>query len=470
MPLGTQKAHRPAAGDRASLQARTMRILIIAQVLSGAGLAAGITVGALLAEQMLGSTSVAGLPAALFTAGSAAAALLVGRISQRSGRRVGLSAGYAAGALGAAGVVLAAVLDSVPLLVVSLVIYGAGFATSLQARYAGADLAEPSHRGRAVSFILVATTLGAVAGPNLVDVTGNLAEAIGIPRLAGPFGLAALAYGLAALVLSALLRPDPLISARAFAVELDAAPTTSAPAGAAASPGSGRPAGPPRRPVSSVSSDVEGDSLAARGRSLRLAASAMIVTQVVMTAVMTMTPIHMRDHGHGLGATGLVIAIHIGCMYLPSPLTGVLADRLGRRPVIAAGALVLLAAGIISALAPAGSVALLALSLGLLGLGWNFGLIGGTALVTDAAPLETRAKTQGTVDLGVALAGAAGGLSSGVIVASTSFTVLSLAGGALALAIIPIMLRTGGSHPDRGSQAEASEAEPARRDERAKVP
>ena len=143
----------------------------------------------------------------------------------------------------------------------------------------------------------------------------------------------------------------------------------------------------------------------------------MIVTQIVMVAVMTMTPIHMRDHGHGLSATGLVISIHVAAMFLPAPLSGLLADRIGRRPTLVAGALTLLAAGIVAAAAPDDSVAVLAVALALLGLGWSLGLVAGTAMVTDATPLARRARTQGSVDLGVALAGATGGISSGFVVA-----------------------------------------------------
>lgn len=155
------------AGDgayRAWAQRRVLRALVFAQVFGGAGLAAGVSVGALIAKDLLSSTSGAGLPAALFTAGSAGAAATVGRLSQRRGRRFGLTAGYATGAIGGAVVVLAAVTENVPLLFVSLLVYGAGTATNLQCRYAGADLAEESRRGRAVSTVLVATAVGAVAG------------------------------------------------------------------------------------------------------------------------------------------------------------------------------------------------------------------------------------------------------------------------------------------------------------------
>jgi MFS family permease len=395
--------------ERARLHRRTLWVLVASQVLGGLGIAAGVTVGALLAEDVLGATSLAGLPIALLTLGSAGAALAVGALSERRGRRPGLAAGYLTGALGGAGVVVAAALPSPPLLLLSLVLYGAGTATGLQARYAGADLALPARRGTAVSTVLVATTLGAVAGPNLVAPTGVLAEGVGLPALAGPFVLASAAYAAAGLVLLVALRPDPLLVAR----RMHAAVTTVASAVTA------------RTDVAAV----------------RLGAVVMVVTQLVMVAVMTMTPVHMRDHGHGLAATGLVIGLHVAAMFLPSPLTGRLADRYGARPVAVAGGGCLLAAGLLAAAAPGSSVALLALALVLLGLGWNLGLLAGTTLLTAALPLAGRARTQGRVDVAVALSGAAGGLGSGVVVAASGFWTLSLAGGALSLVVLAAVLR-----------------------------
>ena len=412
--MSATAAARAGARDVEALQRRTLRVLLAAQVLAGAGLAAGVTVGALLAEDMLGSTGLSGVPSALLTFGSAGAAVGVGRLSHRSGRRPGLAAGYAVGAIGGAGVVLAAAVDSVPLLLLSLLLYGSGSATNLQARYAGADLAEPHRRGRAVSTVLVATTLGAVAGPNLVAPMGSVAASLGIRELAGPFLLATAAYALAAVVVSASLRPDPLLTAREVADE--AARAATAQGLAAATPG--------------VTNTVL----------LRLGATAMVVTQLVMVAIMTMTPVHMRDHGHGLGAAGLVISLHIAAMFLPSPITGVLVDRLGRRPLIAAAGVTLLSSGLLAAAAPPESVVLLAVALVLLGLGWNLGLVAGTALLTDAVPLDSRARTQGTVDVGVALAGATGGLGSGLVVAVAGYAALGLAGALIALALIPTLL------------------------------
>ncbi|MFG2313442.1 MFS transporter [Streptomyces tendae] len=400
--------------DPVRAQRRILRVLVASQILSGAGLAAGVTVGALLAQDMLGTTSLAGLPSALFTAGSALTAVTVGRISQARGRRPGLATGYLAGAIGSAGVITAAVLDNPVLLFLALFVYGAGTATNLQARYAGADLAPPGHRARAVSTVLVATTLGGVAGPNLAAPAGTLAEHLGIPHLAGLFVISGAAYALAALVLALWLRPDPLLLARtvAQAKESDAAANPAA-----------------------------ADTGESRG-GVVLGALVMILTQLVMVAIMTMTPVHMHDHGHSTAASGLVIGIHIGAMYLPSPLTGWLVDRYGRMKLAAASGVTLLAAGILAAAAPSGSVALLALALALLGLGWNFGLVSGTSIITDTVPLATRAKTQGLVDVSIAIAGATGGITSGIMVAATSYPTLALTGGILSLALLPAVAAT----------------------------
>ncbi|MET0234999.1 MAG: MFS transporter [Kibdelosporangium sp.] len=406
-PVGTGNLPRSQA------QRRTLIVLVAAQVLSGAGLAAGVTVGALLAQDMLSSTSLAGLPSAVATAGSALAAVTVGHISQNRGRRPGLASGYLAGAIGSAGIVTAAVTGSALLLFIAMFVYGAGMATNLQARYAGADLATPAHRARAVSTVLVATTLGGVAGPNLTSLTGDLALSLGIPYLAGPFILAGAAYALATVVLAVWLRPDPLLLARALETERTSQP------GHVADPTAGT-----RR------SGVLAGTLI------------MVLTQLVMVAIMTMTPIHMHEHGHGTTASGLVIAIHIAAMYLPSPLTGWLVDRFGRLTIAAVSGLALLAAGIVAASAPDDSVAGYAVALALLGLGWNFGLVTGTAIVTDSVPLATRARTQGRVDVSIAIAGATGGMASGLVVAAAGYPLLAIGGGILALAIVPAAAAT----------------------------
>lgn len=384
--------------------------MVLSQVLGGAGLAAGVSVGALLAKEMLGTETFAGLPAALFTLGSAGAAFTIGRLTQRWGRRVGLALGFTVGGIGAVGVVVAAFMASVPLLLFSLFIYGAGTATNLQARYAGTDLADPTRRGTAISVALTATTLGAVAGPNLIAPMGRLAETIGIPALAGPFILAAVAYTTAGLVLVALLRPDPYLVARQIEMGtqgIDVTPTATDP-----------------RPRLGV----------------YVGASVMIAAQVAMTAIMTMTPVHMRGHHHGLSAVGLVIGLHIAAMYLPSLLTGALVDRIGPTPVAVASGITLLAAGLVAAQAPGSSLGLIVTALMLLGLGWNFGIISGTAFVVDSTGPANRPRVQGSVDVLIAIAGAAGGGMSGVVMSAGGYALLSLSCGLLAVALMPALL------------------------------
>ncbi|MEK4868129.1 MFS transporter [Niallia sp. FSL W8-1348] len=401
-----------SADKQKSLYKRTLFIVSISQIFGGAGLAAGVTVGALLAQQMLGTDAFAGLPTALFTLGSAGAALFVGRFSQRYGRRIGLTAGFIIGGIGAIGVIVSAIINSIILLFISLLIYGAGTATNLQARYAGTDLANNKQRATAISITMVFTTFGAVAGPNLVNVMGNFAFSIGIPSLAGPFILAAAAYILAGLVLFIMLRPDPLVIARSIEANQKSNDTRA-----------------------STTREYTEDK-----RGIIVGAAIMVLTQIVMVAIMTMTPVHMRHHGHDLGAVGLVIGFHIGAMYLPSLITGILVDKFGRIVMAIISGITLLVAGLISAFAPGDSMILLVIALSLLGLGWNFGLISGTALIVDSTEPSTRAKTQGTVDVLIALSGAAGGALSGMIVAGSSYSTLSLVGGILSIVLIPVVI------------------------------
>ncbi|MEY2372745.1 MFS transporter [Lysinibacillus capsici] len=396
-----------------NLYRRVLIVVSLSQIFGGAGLAAGITVGALLAQQMLGTDAYAGVPSALFTLGSAVAAFIVGKLSQRYGRRIGLSTGFIVGGLGAIGVVLATLINSIVLLFASLLIYGAGTATNLQARYAGTDLANNKQRATAVSTTMLMTTFGAVLGPNLVEWMGKVALSIGIPALAGPFLLSALAFIMAGLVLFTMLRPDPLEIAKAIEAHKQKMNKENQ---------------TPSMPISS------------NKRGLAVGATVMVLTQIVMVAIMTMTPVHMKHHGHGLAEVGIVIGFHVGAMYLPSLVTGMLVDKIGRTAMSIASGITLLLAGVVAAFAPSDSMVLLIVALSLLGLGWNFGLISGTAQIVDATEPSTRAKTQGKMDVFVALAGASGGALSGMVVANSSYAVLSLAGGLLSLVLIPVVI------------------------------
>ncbi len=396
---------------------RTLRVLVAGQVLGGVGLAAGVAVGALLAQDMLDGDSLTGLPVAVATAGGALAAPPIARLMNARGRRPGLSLGYLLGALGATIVVVAAALGNFALVIVGMALFGAGNSASLLARFAGADLALPLRRGRAVSTVLFATTFGAVAGPNLIDATGVWARAVGLPELAGPFALSAVAYAAAAVVVASALRPDPLLLARALDAEV-AEPAAAGPASRG------------------------GWSDIAHGPALT-GVTGMVVAQLVMVGVMTMTPLHMRAHGHDLSVIGLVISIHIAGMYLFSPLVGVLCDRVGRMPTLRAGAATLTLAGALAALADPGSRAVLSVALFLLGLGWSLCLVAGSTMVVDAVPLTRRARAQGNVDLLIGIAGATGGLGAGFLLGAASFAALGLLAAVISVVFLgPRWLRT----------------------------
>ncbi|MER7705915.1 MFS transporter [Kitasatospora sp. NPDC097605] len=424
-PLSPQVAAGPRHPPEHPAQRRVLAVLVVSQLVSGVGLTAGVVVGSLIAEEMLGSTGLAGLPTALFTGGSMLGALGIGRLCQARGRRPGLGLGYAVGALGSVGVVVAVAADQVALLLPALLVYGAGTATNLIARYAGADLAAPERRGRAVSRVLLAATLGAVAGPNLVALVGGPAEDWGIPRTAAPFVLAAVGYAVAAVVLGALLRPDPLRSARARDPVASAEPAEPA-----------DPADPaePAEPADGAARDPVRTPGVATGLWI------MVLGQFPKVALMAMAPVHLAANGHGTAAIGLVVSLHIGAMFLPSPLSGLLVDRWGALPAAAAAGVTLAAAALLAGLAPGDSLPLFAAALLLAGVGWNLGLVGGTAVVTAAAPPARGAATQGLADVGLSVAGCTGGLLSGPVVAAGGYGTLAVGCALVALLVTSLAL------------------------------
>jgi MFS family permease len=386
---------------------RTLIVVSIAQVFSGFGLAAGITVGALLAAEVWNSTALAGVPAVIMTVGSSAAALVIAGISQRRGRRLGLALGYGAGALGAVGIVVGVWQELDALMLVSFLVYGAGSAANLQARFAGADLAPAASRARAMSIVLMATTLGAVLGPLFSSTSGDAVSEWGLPALLGPFVVAFAAYALGAIVLAVALRPDPLLTARAL------------------------------RAQDSVGQATEAERHGWRGR-VAAAIAIMVIAQAVMIAVMTMTPIHLQNHHHAIGAIGVVIAAHVAAMYVPSPLSGWLVDTYGGVPVSILSGVVFIGAGVTAALADPDSLGGSVAALVLLGLGWSLAMVAGSALLTEWAPVTLRTRLQGRSDALTTLAGASGAGLAGVVVSWQGYATLAWVSAALAAAMIPV--------------------------------
>jgi MFS family permease len=383
-------------------------LLAASTAIGSLGLAAGGTAAALLAVETTGRDAAAGLPLGALAAGQAGASMLVARLTARAGRGAGLVAGYAIGVLGALAVVAAAVLASFPLMLAGSLLLGGANAAIFLSRYAAADIGGPEARGRALGTVLFATTLGTVAGPALLVPTGRLAEVLGLPRLTGLYLVAVAAFAAAALVVAVLSRSGL--------------------------PGLGR--GARDAGADGPSQPVTRGQLAAALRPAPVRAALVVLggTNLVMVAIMAVAPVQLLHHGHDLGFVGLAVSLHVAAMFAPSPVTGWLADRFGAAPVAAAGAVLLILAGIGGLDGHPGGHGMVALLI-LLGLGWNCGVVGGSALLAASVPLALRPRSEAIGEASMGLAAAAGAPAAGLVVALGGFTTAWVA-GALAGAVI----------------------------------
>lgn len=414
---GTAAADAAATTGRLpALRRRVQAVLIATQILGGLGIATGIALAAVLAKDVSGSEALSGLASTASVAGPALLAMPLAALMGARGRRPGLVLAYLIGALGAGVVVLGAVVESFALLLAGLVGFGAASSANLAARFAAADLAEPDHRGRAISTVVWATTIGAVLGPNIAAPAGESVAGLGIPAAAGPFVWAAGVFLVAALVVALLLRPDPLLTARTLATPeegQDAAEARSLRAGMRAVRESSR---------------------------ARLAIVTVAATHTAMVSIMSMTPVALSHHGAGIQLIGLVISGHIAGMYAFSPVMGWLSDRLGRLSVIG------LAVGLLSVAALLAGTAgpshgQTAAGLFVLGLGWSAGLVSGSALLTDSVPQAARAAVQGLSDFVMNTAAGVGGLMAGLIVAQAGYGWLNAVGACLLLPMAALAVR-----------------------------
>lgn len=425
----------PNVAAYAAVQARTIRLLMIVEVVSGLGVAMGISVGALLTREMAG-TALSGAAQSAAVVGGGILALPATALMSRYGRRPGLALCYLTGAVGGLGVLAAALLDSIPLLFVGFFLFGAGSTAKLQSRYAATDLGEPQRRGRQLSLVVWSTTLGAVIGPNLAAPLGGTLHGYGVPVLAGPFAFAAASFAVSALLLTLFLRPDPLLLAQAAAVP----PAPEAPDGPAAAAGGATPGAAEKRP---------GQTLGAAARAVlasppaRLGMAAVALGHLVMVAVMAMTPVHIGESHSApdtLRIVGFVLSLHVAGMYGLSPVVGWLADRAGRVPVILGGVALLIAACVVAGTAGHDTARLTA-ALVMLGLGWSGTMVGGSTLFTESVPMAVKARAQGLSDLVTGLAGAGAGVLSGVVVELSGYAVLTLLAGLSTIPLVALALR-----------------------------
>ena len=391
------------------LRRRMLWTLFAISALGSTGYIAAGTVGTLVAAEIAGDAAFGGLPTAVAVLGTAASATLLSAAMLRIGRRPGLLAGLGAGLAGALIAVVAVVVGSIPLLLVGTFLAGFANGGAQLGRYVAADLARPERRASAIGFVVWGSTIGAVTGPNLIAPAGAVAGSSGLPPLAGAYVVTAIFIGLAVLLAAVLLRPEPYALADPSALE--ARPTgTEAPALAAVL----------RRPA------------------VLVALVALVAGQVVMVLIMTMTPLHLDDHGHDLTTIGIVLSAHLFGMFALSPLSGRLTDRFGSPRIIGAGLATLAAAALLSAVAPPDGGVLLTLALFLLGYGWNLGFVAASALLTHGLHLAERTRVQGVADGLVWSSAAVASLSSGIVVAIASYATLGLV--AIALLLLPAAL------------------------------
>ena len=405
-----------AITDYVAIQKRSLRVLAAGQILGGLGMGAAFSLGSLLTAAVGGSPAYAGLSATMSTLGTALFAIPLARLAGRVGRRYALATGGAIGLVGAVMVIVAASVNNLPLLLASMLTLGAGGAVNLQTRFAAADLAKPETRARDLSLVVWATTIGIVAGPNLVGPGDALGEHLGLPPLTGAFALAAIAQLLSAILYLSALRPDPLLMSRRRSAE----------------EGSVQPA--PKRGFGAAIRILAATPAAA------VAVFALAMSHATMVAVMAMTPVHLALHGVVIPLIGLTISLHTAGMYAFSPVFGWLADRIGRTTVILIGQGILLASLLVNFSAP-DSVPAVTVALVLLGLGWSAATVASSALLTESVATQDRTTVQGFSDTVMSLAGAGGGALAGLVLAAVGYGMLNVWTITLvALVVIAVLL------------------------------
>ena len=388
---------------------RSRNTLIAGVALGSTGHIAAVTVATIVAKDLLGSQTWAGLPGATVVLGAALGAVLLSALMARRGRRIGLVTGYSVGVIGALLATAAVITRSFPLLLVGTVLIGFGNTSNQLSRYTAADMVPPERRASAIGLVVWAATIGSVVGPWLVPIASGMASDAGLPPLAGPYLVPVVFVGLAALLSFVMLRPDPYdLADESTRADPDAEPAVI-------------------RPVREI----------LRRPAVAAAIVALVVGQFVMVLIMTMTPLHMTEHGHDLGAVGMVLSGHTLGMFAFSPLSGWLSDRYGRVPTIFLGSAVLAIASIMAALAPQDGGFVLFLALFLLGLGWSFGFVAGSAMLSENLEIHERTRIQGAADALIWSSAAAAALGSGLIMASAGYTALGiLSVGALVIPVI----------------------------------
>ena len=391
-----------------SHQRKIVRVLGIAQVLNGIGVAGTVAAGSLLVSSITKSDGLSGLAQTISVLGAAVMALPLARLTQNGGRRLALTFGYSIGVIGALFAILGGANRNLFFMLLGSFMVGAASASGYQARFAAIDLATPEKRSKDLSFVVWGSTIGAVTGPNLMEPSGVFASALGLPKLVGPYFIAAFTLALSVIVIQLFLKPDPFLTANK-AVEGTATK--------------------PRESTRSALKHIKEYPIAL------FAIASVAIGHLAMVSIMVMTPVHMAHSDATLRIIGLVISVHVLGMYAFSPIVGSISDKFGRIRTIQIGILILIASALISGLAPHHDSFTLGIGLFLLGLGWSFTLIAGSTLLSETVSVEMRPSTQGASDLVMNLMGAGGAAIGGVIIGLFSYAALCYATGLVVVAL-----------------------------------
>ena len=396
----------PTAGSPLRRRRALMATLFAAQVCGSTGFSMTMAVGAIMAAAITGTNTWSGLPVAIGSLGTALASYPLSRLMARLGRRrPGLTLGYSLAVAGALLAMVGVVRQSFAVFLAGMALFGTAQTSNLLARYAAADITPGAQRGRAMGLIVWGSAAGSIVGPMLMAPAIRVGAAIGLSSVASAFLISGAAYALAAILVQALLRPDPLMVARSLEPKTETALTAR------------------RRATSAILRDPR----------VIVAYGTLMVSQLVMIGTTSTSPLYLHDHGHAVGTIGLAVSMHLGGMYVTSPLSGWLCDRFGRLPMIGAGGLVLLVALGLAGLPPGRAGGLVISGLFLNGVGWNLAFVSASALLTDALSPDERASIQGLADLVMGLMGAVGSALGGIVLGAWGFGMLNLLGAAMLL-------------------------------------
>ena len=423
--------------------------LFVGNAIASTAFLAVVTIASLTAQELTGSTQLAGLPSALSTVGAALGASILTALSRRSGRRSAFCFGFSVAALGGLIAMSSLWLANLGVFLAAMFAIGFGRSVSLLSRFAAGDLWPDDRRASAIGLVVWAATIGSVVGPLMILPASRVGTTYLDAELAGPFAFAGAGFALAALWYFATLRPDPLTLADTPDETVELEPETlekASDTAAGVEIPSVEVAGAEDLVIVTAPIKTLGETQRSLAELLlhpavQLALVVLMVSQFVMILVMTMTPLHIRGHHHGLSLVSGVMMAHALGMFAIAPLTGRLVDRLGSRPVIAAGCLLLAISALLSAKAGDAQAGLLTVSLFLLGVGWNFGFVAGSTALQESLALRDRLRLQGLADSVTWISGGIAALASGFILSAWSFPGLALLGAGIALVPLAALAR-----------------------------